>query len=139
MQPRQQLKKMYKAASKAAEARGFEQAVKAADEAVAVLETELQGPPQSWYAAGTIYAKTPEAADWLIARGAELEAVDEEGRTPLRAAVDCADVQLVHTLLRHGANPQRADTDDRTPLDIAQESELDELRAIAKLLVSGRA
>ena len=58
----------------------------------------------------------------LIIWGAEIETMDQDGRTALSVAVTCdseSAAKLVTLLLDNGANPNKADRDSMTPLLIA--------------------
>ena len=66
-----------------------------------------------------VWHRRLEAASALIARGANVNAVEPSGVTPLITAAAVGDDGLVRLLLAHGANPNfRAPCG--TPLDVAQ-------------------
>lgn len=50
-----------------------------------------------------------EAAEWLLALGAKVDAPDRMGETPLIFAVQSHNLPLVKLLLDHGADPDKAD------------------------------
>jgi hemoglobin len=54
-------------------------------------------------------------ADILLKAGADMEAKDSKGETPLRRAVNCQREQMVLFLLSRGANPFSRDKNGRTP------------------------
>jgi hypothetical protein len=60
----------------------------------------------------------------LLDHGANIDARDSKGQTPLRRAVNCRQLQLVPLLVRRGANPQAEDNRGVTPLDVARTAEM---------------
>lgn len=48
-------------------------------------------------------------AKLLLKKGATIDAVDEEGRTPLVIAAECGHVELFYLLMRNGADPNNLD------------------------------
>ena len=69
-------------------------------------------------------------ASALLDHGANIDARDSKGQTPLRRAVNCRKLQLVQLLVRLGANPHAKDNRGVTPLDVARTAEM--RRALAK-------
>ena len=67
-----------------------------------------------------------KAARWgipqILAKEADVNAKDEDGRTPLHWAVESADEDAVDSVLLMGANTNAKDKDGRTPLHLAVES-----------------
>jgi CDP-diacylglycerol--serine O-phosphatidyltransferase len=57
----------------------------------------------------------------LVARGANLEARDEQGHTALTLAVEMAFPEAVEVLLAAGADPNVYDLSGMTPIDLAEE------------------
>ena len=60
----------------------------------------------------------------LLARGADIKAVDKDGRTPLHGAVCCdfgGKIEVVTLLLPHGADVKAVDSSGRTSLHVAAE------------------
>jgi truncated hemoglobin YjbI len=60
----------------------------------------------------------------LLDHGANIDARDSKGQTPLRRAVNCRRLQLVQLLVRRGANPHAEDNRGVTPLDVARTAEM---------------
>jgi hypothetical protein len=60
----------------------------------------------------------------LLDHGADIEARDNKGQTPLRRAVNCRKLEVVQLLMRRGANPRAADGRGVTPLDVARTAEM---------------
>ena len=73
---------------------------------------------------------TTGIAEALLDAGANIEARDKNGETPLRRAVNCAQERMVSLLLNRGANPSTPDKNGRTPLDAAQKDIIRKLFAV---------
>lgn len=58
----------------------------------------------------------------LLAKGAAVNRIDQEGRTPLHKAALGGYPDIVLLLLENGADPKARDKEDRTPLKLAQET-----------------
>ena len=56
----------------------------------------------------------------LVARGADVNAVDDHGQTPLMVAASTTDRDTVKFLIEHGANPNAVSRDGNTPLSLAK-------------------
>ena len=61
-------------------------------------------------------ARQKSAADFLLQHGANIDAQNLAGQTPLLIAVTNGDIEWLHYLLDAGANPNLADHENRTPL-----------------------
>ena len=59
-------------------------------------------------------------SELLLARGARVDALDANGRSPLHVAGDGARLSGAFVLCRHGADPVRKDASGKTPYDLAQ-------------------
>ena len=96
---------------------------------------------QPWATDGstTLYAilqwsRTPEGIFWLLAHGADPNAVfPANGETPLHVVASAWDVALAEAMLARGADISRRRTDGRTPYAVA---ELNGNRAVAEWLVA---
>jgi truncated hemoglobin YjbI len=66
----------------------------------------------------------------LLDHGANIEAHDGKGQTPLRRAVNCRQLSVVQLLMQRGANPHAEDNRRVTPLDVARTTEMK--RALAE-------
>lgn len=78
-------------------------------------------------------------AELLLARGAEVEARDEQGRTPLMRAADGGTVGLVEVLLKAGASIEKKDVDGMTALHFAAANGSDDALQIGLLLLNAGA
>jgi uncharacterized protein len=56
---------------------------------------------------------------FLIARGADVNAVDAGGHTPLHIAAENGELPVVEALLARGADPHAVDAEDKTPMSRA--------------------
>jgi ankyrin repeat protein len=61
-------------------------------------------------------------AQTALENGADPNAEDNDGRTPLHIAAYKGHVKIVKLLLEHGANPRIADNEGRIPLDYTYNS-----------------
>jgi uncharacterized protein len=74
---------------------------------VAAINAALAGP-------------TPEIARALVAAGADVNAAQNSGETPLHATAFNGALELTRFLLEHGANPAAKNDQGQTPADIAR-------------------
>ncbi|CAG0912187.1 unnamed protein product, partial [Cyprideis torosa] len=72
-------------------------------------------------------AESAETAELLIQKGAEVNAKDRRGMTPLFVATDWNHYSVVEVLLANGADPSIANEDERSPLHQAESAETAEL------------
>jgi ankyrin repeat protein len=92
------------------------------------------------------YSGNIELIDVLIARGANLEAKDTEGKTPLFIAISMHNPSTVKYLLNLGANPYSVDIYDNSALGFAEQElqyenepqEIEARKAIIELLKKGQ-
>lgn len=73
-----------------------------------------------------LYPKTIREGDqgniaYLLSKGANIDSVDEHGKTALWWAAFNGKLELVSFLIANGANPNLPDQQEKTPLDIASE------------------
>jgi len=67
-------------------------------------------------------ARSPEAAQEILAQGADIDARDEMGRTPLQVAAAKGETELVQFFLSQGAHVDLQDRAKDTPLHAAAEN-----------------
>jgi len=77
----------------------------------------------------------PDIAESLIAAGADINAVQQDGVTPLMEAAAIGQAELVRLLLDRGADPSARDGKDRVAADFARTAGH---QAIVELLTSSR-
>ncbi|KAK8783496.1 hypothetical protein V5799_010140 [Amblyomma americanum] len=68
-----------------------------------------------------------EVVKLLLDRGADPEAKDAEGQTPLHYAASCGHQQVAELLLKRGARRDVKDADGQTPAQVALSPELEAL------------
>lgn len=79
-----------------------------------------RGAPLHAACAGADQQQRLAAARLLLEHGAQANARQQRGFTPLHAAADSGDLDLIRLLLEHGADPGLADDDGQSPLDYAR-------------------
>ena len=87
-----------------------------------------------------------EIVFWLVNKGAQINAKNTQGQTPLHTAIaaryhgpkDYAHRDMIGWLMEKGANPYIKDKDGKTPYDIAQDNRKQHL-GVARLLKAYRA
>lgn len=62
----------------------------------------------------------PDLVEWLLARGADIDATSRLGKTALFSAVALSDAEMVRRLVRHGANPHHVSVTGETIVDEAK-------------------
>lgn len=80
------------------------------------------------------HAPTPEIAELLIRHGAEIDARDASGRTPLHCKAEFQSASIVRLLVQHGADVHAVDANGRTPLS-ANACSREPSPEIARLLI----
>lgn len=70
-------------------------------------------------AAGLHEARDAKTVDLLLELGAQVDALNGQGRCALHAATERGDVEIVRQLLKQGANPRLADPVGIRPVDLA--------------------
>jgi ankyrin repeat protein len=60
--------------------------------------------------------------DLLLSRGAQLDAVDDRGRTALMIAAAVGHAEVIEMLLGRGADPSARDRNGKTALDLAADA-----------------
>lgn len=68
-----------------------------------------------------------EIAILLLARGAAVDPLTEDGITPLMSAAARGDLRMVQLLLDYGADPQRQDREGHTALDQTSRDEIKQI------------
>ncbi len=79
-----------------------------------------------------------ELIPFLVESGADLSVVDDEGRTPLHAAVGAGDLSLVKLLVEKGADLSAKDMQGRTPEALARDCYYDGVDEIREYLENAR-
>jgi ankyrin repeat protein len=80
------------------------------------------------------WSRTPDGVLWLLAQGADPNAVfSENGETPLHVVARAWDVTLAEAMVAHGADIARRRADGRTPYAVA---ELNGNRAVVEWLLA---
>lgn len=74
----------------------------------------IQSSPSKYWEA--YCQKQAEAAELLISYGADVNARDENGNTPLNTAAITNNILMIKTLISHGADPKAANNVGQTPL-----------------------
>lgn len=65
-----------------------------------------------------------ELAEILLEHGADLNARDIEGWTPLHAASATGNIQMINLLIEEGASLVAINHDDSLPVDVANDSDI---------------
>lgn len=97
---------------------------------------EPRGPNQNTPLLHSIMANQPVIARMLLGQGADPNAINQSGSTPLHAAAFLGNTKLAETLINMGANPNATDHFGRTPAVIAQSQGFN---ALGQFLMSQRA
>jgi ankyrin repeat protein len=82
--------------------------------------------------------KAKVMAQWLLDAGADPNAANSAGHTPLHTAGFTGDVEVTKLLLAAGADPHLADKKGHTPLDMAREKGHSEAAALMHHTVTNR-
>jgi ankyrin repeat protein len=93
----------------------FVERLKARPAAVRERDLREKATPLTWAAR----AGNREGCEYLLAQGADVNALDRTGARPLHYAVAAADLELAELLLRAGADLEAADGRGQTPLHLA--------------------
>ena len=85
-----------------------------------------------------IHHEQPEAFDYLIQSGADIDHRDQNGNTPLIWSALCGPIQVVKSLIDAGADPKIANNAGEYPLGAAviSESDRDIMDALYKHTIS---
>ena len=74
---------------------------------------------RNFYGSDQIIKLSEEITQILIKAGADVNAVDKNGRTPIRMAARYGNVAMVSVLIKAGADVNAADKNGRTPIRMA--------------------
>ncbi len=89
----------------------------------AILEAEGDPSPQTENGLTPLHlAAEPGMVEALVAAGAEIDARNDLGRTPLHQAAGYRDANVVEALLDAGADPTLEDREGIRPVDLAERS-----------------
>lgn len=65
-----------------------------------------------------------EMVEFLLLHNATIDAQDNEGWSPLMAAVSCNFLEIARCLLKHGADPVLCNSDGELPVDLVESDEM---------------
>ena len=88
------------------------------------INKPIEGRPPLHYASD--YGQR-EVVEYLISRGADVNAIDKFGITPLLAAIWEGHTECVKLMLQHGANKNGTTPEGKVYLEVAEKPEIVEL------------
>ena len=81
------------------------------------------------------FAWDPPVVELLVHFGAEIDARDDSGKTPLHSAAWHENLEVVESLLRHGADPRAMDKEGNSVMyQVSRKSDTESRKAIAEML-----
>ena len=101
-----------------------------AAQSIALLELYTNIPESLTDASGTTLlgkCHSPIVADWLIRKGADVNAANDNGNTPLMYAAERGYREIIEVLILNGANTALKNNAGKTAYDLARENGFTEL------------
>ena len=101
-----------------------------AAQSIALLELYTNIPESLTDASGTTLlgkCHSPIVADWLIQKGADVNAANDNGNTPLMHAAERGYREIIEVLILNGANTALKNNAGKTAYDLARENGFTEL------------
>ena len=101
-----------------------------AAQSIALLELYTNIPESLTDASGTTLlgkCHSPIVADWLIQKGADVNAANDNGNTPLMYAAERGYREIIEVLILNGANTALKNNAGKTAYDLARENGFTEL------------
>ena len=79
-----------------------------------------------------VWSGNDKLVQWLMDLGAEMHSPDDQGHTPLMVAIHRCSADMVHQLLKNGADPEAKDSKGRTAMHHAAQSEQPDLYTLVE-------
>ncbi|MEL6674160.1 MAG: ankyrin repeat domain-containing protein [Bacteroidota bacterium] len=113
---------------------GHVELAKSLVESHADVEQVSDNPMKVYALHSAAAAPSLELVSFLLSYGAQPNVRQAAGVTPLHTAAQAGNLDMVHLLLIHGANPDALMDDGRSAIDMAEESEKDDIADLLRSL-----